>query len=140
MKRIFFILFLIFSFLISHSQVYTFYADSTAFLKRGLLAPGNELIIENATRDKQYGFLQNMWNGRTRFAYAVDTVVSLNDSMIRVCRGTSYFDIQIKGGANIGGGGGSGLTNFSFNNANGFSGNVQNSTTTPQLTISTSLT
>lgn len=38
-----------------------------------------------------------------------------------------------------GGGGGGTVTSFSFTNANGFSGNVTNPTTTPNLTLSTSV-
>lgn len=44
-------------------------------------------------------------------------------------------------GSASGGGGGSGtVTQFSFTNTNGFSGNVTNPTTTPNLTLSTSIT
>ena len=46
-----------------------------------LSGSGSTLIVENATRNRTGGFLQNTWNGRTQFSYAVDSIRVSGDTL-----------------------------------------------------------
>lgn len=81
-----------------HAQNTKIYADTTLFKKLNG-GTANEIVIENSTKNIT-GYLKNYGNGRTRFQYAVDTIVAVNDSTIRVYHDYAnavYFDLHISG-------------------------------------------
>ena len=95
------ILFLLISTIAQGQSTYYIRADSVRLQKVG----GNTtLIVENATRTNTNGFLRNYSNGRTDFAYAIDTIWKINDSMFVFRRGDGNDTITIPGA------GGSALT------------------------------
>lgn len=81
---------------VSYGQT-TYYlrADTVTIQKVG---SNSNLTIENNTRNKTNSFLQNYNNGRTRFAYAVDSVWKINDSMLVVRRGDGNDTLIVGGG------------------------------------------
>lgn len=81
--------------LLSFGQVVTnkIQADSLRLYQTG--TPGTaELIIENSTKNLQNGFLQNRFNGRTRFAYALDSAYYSSGNLI-IRRGPGNITIPI---------------------------------------------
>lgn len=102
MKKIFFF----FSILISlngicQSNLY-YRGDTSHFLKGNnpnQLTGNHEVNIFNSTRTRTGAFLQNYNNGRTRFAYAVDSVWKIDDTLF-IRRGDSTYEITIAAGVN----------------------------------------
>lgn len=100
MKKIFFLVSILSSFIgFSQSGLYL-RADST-FIMKGpspyILSGNNELNLFNGTRTKNGAFLQNYNNGRTRFAYAVDSVWKDGDSLV-IRRGDTTIKINVGSG------------------------------------------
>src|SRR5687768_4270569 len=58
---------------------------------------GSELAIENDTRYRTGGFLKNRVNGRTEFAYAVDSTRLSNDTLW-FHRGDGWYGIKLPSG------------------------------------------
>src|SRR5690349_21288155 len=126
MKRFYF-LFLLFFIQQSTAQVSQIYADSTKLSGRG--TGHNELIIENGTKAIK-GFLYNYTGtGRTKYKLAVDTIIPLTDSTIRVrLSDASFFDIRIRGNA--------GNQLIIFTASNDISGSASGTTSLlPSLTV-----
>jgi len=92
MKKIFLSLVISFSGMISYSQVVKILGDSTKFYQTG--SGHNELIIENATKGNTKGFLQNNNNGRTKFAFALDSVWREGD-LLKFRRGTTVLSFNL---------------------------------------------
>lgn len=93
MKYFVFILLLISSVTYGQSTYYI-RADTIVFQKVG----GNTTFkIENATRTKTNAFLRNYNGGRTDFAYAIDTIWKINDSMFVFRRGDGNDTLTIPG-------------------------------------------
>lgn len=63
-------------------------ADSTKIGRRD--GGNNELIIENSTRNKTGAFLKNNANGRTQFAFAVDSIYVNIDTIFWNIAGRTY--------------------------------------------------
>lgn len=83
--------------LASYGQAKLKYAvDSTRFFNRDT-AKGSTLIIENNTKRLNGGFLKNVYNGITKFAYAVDTFYSSSDTLF-YRRGDGVRGIKLVGG------------------------------------------
>jgi len=77
---------------IAHSQfVYKIKADSLLVTNDSCNV---EFNLENSTRYKTGSFLQNRWNGRTRFAYAVDSAWTLNNALY-LHRGDTTFSYPL---------------------------------------------
>lgn len=94
MKKLLFILLLLPFFGLSQTTGYLRY-DSVKIMKQN----GNSnLIIENATRGLTNSFLQNYSEGRTKFAYALDSVWQDGDS-IRFRYGTTTIAVPATGGS-----------------------------------------
>lgn len=74
MKRLVFLLLAIAGSLLARSQTVSATRYDTTIFAPPAGRPGNELIIQNATKARIGAFLQNYSQGRTRFAYAVDSV------------------------------------------------------------------
>jgi hypothetical protein len=69
-------------------------ADSVRIWQTGGLPA--ELIIENSTRSKQGAFLRNRINGRTEFAYALDSVW-LESSLLKFRHGSNVLSYNLSG-------------------------------------------
>lgn len=94
MKNLFLILTLLISYQFTQAQaVVKIEGDST--LIRSRANTGNEVIIENATKNKTNAFLQNRVNGRTQFAYATDSLWISNDTIFFLRAGTRYFKLPV---------------------------------------------
>lgn len=127
---------------VSYGQTkYYIRADSTMLQKVG---GNNTLIIENSTKTLTNSFLRNYSNGRTDFAYAVDSIWKMNDSTFIVRRGDGNDTLLIPGGAGGGGGsgtvGGTGATNqvAYWSNATDITGVAVNAGTTKKVVTQTS--
>lgn len=66
----------------------------------------------------------------------VDTIYSVNDSLLTFTLNGSPYNLSVKGGNHGGGGGTGSVTNVSGVNANGITWSITNPTSTPALTIS----
>lgn len=79
MKKIFFFILTIISLTAFSQSRIPIRGDSIVIEKLG----GNaELILLNGSRNLQYGYLQNIGNGRTKFHYALDSVWIEGDSLV----------------------------------------------------------
>lgn len=65
----------------------------------------------------------------------VDTIYSVNDSLLTFLINGSPYNLSVKGGNHGGGGGTGSVTNVSGTNANGVTWTITNPTSTPNLTI-----
>lgn len=74
---------------------YFIQADSVRLRKVGATS---NLIIESGTRAKTNAFLRNYNNGRTDFAYAVDSIWKMNDSTFIARRGDGNDTLVMPGG------------------------------------------
>jgi len=128
--------------------------QSLEFLEYGTTNPDRITISRTQTEFYTYaGFIDSTWcecnNNRVLF-YASDSTnfapIYTGDTLLMTGWGatTVTFDSILKKYViytPTGGGGGSGtVTNFSFTDANGFDGTVTNPTTTPNLTLATTVT
>lgn len=95
MKKIFSFIFLLISIAgVSQSKLYI-RGDTVQIERSG----GNaELILLNSGRAKTNSFLKNTGNGRTTFAYAVDSVYKANDSSLVVRRGDGLDTLIVGAG------------------------------------------
>lgn len=95
MKKIFSFIFLLISIAgITQSKLYI-RGDTIQIERSG----GNaELILLNSTRARTNGFLKNTGNGKTGFAYAVDSVYKANDSSLVVRRGDGLDTLIVGAG------------------------------------------
>lgn len=96
MKKLLFLLLLLPFFGLSQTTGYFRY-DTVKFHKVGA---NSEFILENATRGNTNAFLQNYSQGRTRFAYALDSVWLDGDS-IRFRYGSTTIAVHLGGGSSI---------------------------------------
>lgn len=105
MKRIVFFILLL-SGLAAHSQtVYPIAADTVKIAKTG----GNaELVLMNATRNLVGAFLRNRGNGRTEYAFALDSVYWSGDSLA-FKRGGQVLKFRVAGTTT-----GGGVTGYTF--------------------------
>lgn len=92
MKKLIVLLLLSFAIQKSHAQITTkINGDSVKVSQTGGLPA--ELIIENSTKGKKGAFLRNKGNGRTEFAFAVDSIYTSKDTFYYRYAGQWNFKI-----------------------------------------------
>ncbi len=79
MKNIFFFILTIVSLTAFSQPSKLFLRGDSVYLQS---ASNGELILLNGSRNLQYGYLQNIGNGRTKFHYALDSVWIDGDSLV----------------------------------------------------------